>query len=101
MTRTPLKVKRSKVKVTIVVCYGNIQISISSLTFVCCKHNAYDLGEIEKIGEGRGHIVAAARLYSLFLLFCCFMEASSIGLCLSGNREINMMMMMMTADSES
>ena len=27
---------------------GTLQISISSLTFVCCKHNAYDLGEIEK-----------------------------------------------------
>jgi len=29
-----------------------------------------------------------------FLLFCRFMVASSMGLCLSGNREINMMMMM-------
>jgi len=30
-----------------------------------------------------------------FLLFCCFIVDSSTGLCLSGNREINMMMMMM------
>jgi len=26
--------------------------------------------------------------------FCCFVVASSVGLCLSGNREINMMMIM-------
>ena len=30
-----------------------------------------------------------------FRLFCCFVIASSMGLCLSGNSEINMMMMMM------
>ena len=35
------------------------------------------------------------RFLHLFLLFCCFVVASSVGLCLSGNREINMMMMMM------
>ena len=27
-------------------------------------------------------------------MFCCFIVASAMGLCLSGNREINMMMMM-------
>ena len=35
------------------------------------------------------------RFYTFLSLFCCFVVASSMGLYLSGNREINMMTMMM------